>query len=316
MAAVDSFQLLYREIAKSCSGYVETLALVGACYMASKAIVVLKDCFSLIRVHFVPRFVCTGDLSQQFGQWAVICGVSEVIAKAYAEELARKGISLILISNNFSDVSDTAKAISDIYGVQVIWIEADFSQGSSSCKPLKEAICTKDIGFLVNSLDLSLDSSHNFSDLSEDLLWDIMNRNVLAITLVTRLVLPAMVERGRGAVVNISSEHRLLPTSRKPTLSASMAFLEAFSLSLHNKYGRQGVFVQSLQPFRVASQTPEGHGTCLVPSPPVYVRHALSTLGVSHRTTGYWPHTLQLGLVKFMPGWIWMLGSRIFTGAS
>lgn len=33
----------------------------------------------------------------------------------------------------------------------------------------------------------------------------------------------------------------------------------------------------------------------LAPTPQVYVRHAISTLGVSNRTTGYWPHTLLVG---------------------
>jgi len=74
MAAVDSFQLLYREIARSCNCYVETLALVGACYTACKAVIFMRDCYSLIRVHFIPRLVCHRDLSQQYGEWAVICG--------------------------------------------------------------------------------------------------------------------------------------------------------------------------------------------------------------------------------------------------
>ena len=36
-------------------------------------------------------------------------------------------------------------------------------------------------------------------------------------------------------------------------------------------------------------------GGWLVPEAEVYARHAISTLGVAHHTTGYWPHTLQVG---------------------
>lgn len=75
MAAVDSFQLLYREIARSCNCYVETLALVGACYTVSRAVILMRNCYSLIRLHFIPRLVYRRDLKQRYGEWAVICGM-------------------------------------------------------------------------------------------------------------------------------------------------------------------------------------------------------------------------------------------------
>lgn len=74
MAAVDSFQLLYREISRSCSFYYDTLALVGALYTASKAVVLLRHCCTLVRVHFLPRMIPSKRLSQRFGDWAVVYG--------------------------------------------------------------------------------------------------------------------------------------------------------------------------------------------------------------------------------------------------
>lgn len=74
MAAVDSFYLLYREIARSCNCYVEALALVGAWYTARKSITVICDFYSLIRLHFVPRLVSRADLVKQYGTWAVVSG--------------------------------------------------------------------------------------------------------------------------------------------------------------------------------------------------------------------------------------------------
>lgn len=74
MAAVDSFQLLYREISRSCSSYFETLALVGALYMTSKAVILLRDCCTLVRVHFLPRMIPSKKLTQRYGDWAVIYG--------------------------------------------------------------------------------------------------------------------------------------------------------------------------------------------------------------------------------------------------
>lgn len=74
MAAVDSFQLLYREISRSCDPYFETLALVGALYTAHKALILLKDCCMLVRVHFLPRLIPSKKLAQRYGYWAVVNG--------------------------------------------------------------------------------------------------------------------------------------------------------------------------------------------------------------------------------------------------
>ncbi|KAJ8270730.1 hypothetical protein GJAV_G00118600 [Gymnothorax javanicus] len=320
MAAVDSFQLLYREIARSCNCYVETLALVGAFYTASKVVVLVRDCYSLIRLHFIPRLMYNRNFIRQYGEWAVFHGVSEPVAKAYAEELASQGVNIILVCLDSSFVEGTAKAIADSHGVETVLVEADFSQGQAACKPIKDALINKDVGFLVNSVDLSLDYSQRFTDLSEDRLRDAINRNIMATTLMAHIVLPGMVERGRGAVINISSGRCCKPTLNKAAFSASTAYLDHISRALHYEYSHRGIFVQSLVPFSVDSSDSQGSTArwrcCgwLVPHPRVYARHAISTLGISHRTTGYWPHSLQFWLLQCMPEWMWVWGIHMLTG--
>ncbi|KAL0967396.1 hypothetical protein UPYG_G00251700 [Umbra pygmaea] len=312
MAAVDSFELLYKEIARSCSSCVETLAVVGALYTASKAIILLRDCYSFVRVHLFPRLMPVKRLSHRFGEWAVIYGASEVIGKAYAEELARQGICIILVSQE--SVCDTAMAISEIHRVDAMGVVADFGQGHAAVKSVKEALRDKDIGILVNCVAESLWHSPNFTGLSEERLWEEINRNIAATTLMMHLVLPGMIERRRGAVVNISSGACCRPSSTKAALTAFTAYLDNFSRSLHHEYGCHGIFVQSLLPFHVAAHGASASGW-LIPQSDVYARHAISTLGISHRTTGYWPHTLQFRLLQSMPEWVWILGSRMLTSS-
>ncbi|XP_018597902.1 inactive hydroxysteroid dehydrogenase-like protein 1 [Scleropages formosus] len=320
MAAVDSFQLLYREIARSCHCYVETLALVGAVYTASRAALFARDCYSLIRLHFIPRLMHRGDLLQRFGTWAVVVGAPEALASAYAEELARQGVSIILVGRRGREAEDAAKAVAEAHGVETLLVEADFHLGPVTCRRIRDALKDKDIGFLINSVDASLGSPRGFASLSEDRLWDALNRNISAATLMTRLVLPSMVEKGRGAVVNISSGLCCKPTPNKAVFTAATAYLDHFSRALHYEYNHRGIFVQSLVPFRVGSAEwgdasgDQGAGGWLVPQARVYARHAISTLGISHRTTGYWPHSLQLWLVQYMPEWMWVWGTYMFSG--
>lgn len=149
-------------------------------------------------------------------------GASEAIARAYAEELARQGVSIVFISQDRSTVSDTATALSQSYGVETVLVVADFTLGHTASEPVKDALKGKDVGFLVNCVDESLAYPQNLIEMSEERLWEVVNRNVAAATLMTRLVLPGMVERRRGAVVNISSGACCRPALGRVVLSASM----------------------------------------------------------------------------------------------
>ncbi|XP_067338064.1 inactive hydroxysteroid dehydrogenase-like protein 1 isoform X2 [Channa argus] len=252
-----------------------------------------------------------------------VCG-SESIAKAYAEELAKHNVSIIFVTPNHTAVRNTAASLSQSYGVETAVVLADFSLDQAASKAIKEAMRGKDIGFLVNCVDESLNSPHSLIEMPEKSLLDMVNKNVAVATLMTRLVLPGMVERSRGAVVNISSGACCRPMPGRVALIASAGYLDNFSRALHLEYSDKGIFVQSLMPFQIASgrqqplsspSQPSREGW-FVPKPEVYAHHAVSTLGVSNRTTGYWPHTLQYGLLKCIPEWIWVLGSRVFLSYS
>ncbi|XP_028823785.1 inactive hydroxysteroid dehydrogenase-like protein 1 [Denticeps clupeoides] len=311
MAAVDSFHLLYRQVSRSCGGYVEGLALLGALYAASKAALAARGAYRLLRLHFLPRLVKNRDLVRCYGRWALVSGASGTVVKAYAEELARHGVSIIILSPDIGSLSGTATAISESHGVDAVLVEVDFSHGPSVCRSVQDAIRDRDVGFVVNGLDAGLDVPHDFAELSEGWLWDVVTRATAAATLVTRLALPGMVARRRGAVVNISSGASCRPGLKRATLSASTAFLEHFSRALHHEYGGRGIFVQSVTPLHVAARA--GTGSWLAPDGRVYARHAVSTLGICHRTTGYWPHALQAGLARWMPEWMWVTGSRLLA---
>lgn len=100
-------------------------------------------------------------------------------------------------------------------------MKADFSHGAKTCSLIKNAIEDKDVGFVINCLDLSPDVSRDFHDMSENELWQILNNSLSAASLLTRLALSGMAERRRGVVVNISSGWCSRPCAQKAALSAS-----------------------------------------------------------------------------------------------
>ncbi|XP_045149661.1 inactive hydroxysteroid dehydrogenase-like protein 1 isoform X1 [Echinops telfairi] len=316
MAAVDSFYLLYREIARSCNCYLEALALVGAWYTARKSITVVCDFYSLVRLHFVPRLVRRADLVKQYGRWAVVSGAAGGIGKAYAEELASRGLSIVLISRDLETLQAVAKGIEDAYAVETAVIAADFRSGREIYAPIREALRDKDVGILVNNVSVSYPSPQCFAQVPEDTLWDIINVNIAAASLLVHIVLPGMVARKKGAVVTISSGSCCKPTPHLAAFSASKAYLDHLSRALQYEYASKGIFVQSLIPFCVASSTTAHRSflhrcSWLVPSPRVYAHHAVSTLGISKRTTGYWSHSIQFLFAQYMPEWLWVWGANL-----
>lgn len=74
MAAVDRFNLLYREISRSFSFYIEALAVVGAWYTVRKCVSLAFDAYSMLRLHFIPKLGSKIDLVKQYGKWAVVTG--------------------------------------------------------------------------------------------------------------------------------------------------------------------------------------------------------------------------------------------------
>ncbi|KAM6409355.1 inactive hydroxysteroid dehydrogenase-like protein 1 [Rhynochetos jubatus] len=319
MAAVDRFCLLYREISRSCHFYVEALAIVGAWYTVRKCVSLAFGTYRVLRLHLIPKLGRKIDLVKQYGKWAVVTGSTDGIGKAYAEELAKRGVNVVLISRNKEKLEAVAKHISETYKVETDFVVADFSKGSEPYPAIKEALKDKEIGILVNNVGMFYLYPDYFTNLSEDVLWDTININIVSASMMIHIVLPGMVKKKKGAIVNVVSGSSCHPTPLLSIYSASKTYLDYFSRSLHYEYASKGIFVQSLMPFVVATKlvacsSIASKRSLLVPSAEEYASHAISTLGLSTRTTGYWKHAIAFTLGEWLPEWIWARFSMYFLG--
>ncbi|XP_061200084.1 inactive hydroxysteroid dehydrogenase-like protein 1 [Neopsephotus bourkii] len=309
MAAVDRFHLLYREISRSCNFYIEALAIVGAWYTVRKCMSLAIDTYSMLRLHLIPKLGCEIDLVKRYGKWAVVTGSTDGIGKAYAEELAKRGVNIILISRNKEKLEAVSKSISETYKVETDFIVADFSKGREPYPAIKEALKDREIGILVNNVGMFYSYPDYFTSLSEDMLWDMINLNIASANMMTHIVLPGMVEKKKGAIVNVSSASCCHPTPMLTIYGASKTYLDYFSRALHYECASKGIFVQSLTPFVISKMTSCSGMTSkrsfFFPSAEEYASHAVSTLGLSTRTTGYWKHAIKFTLGEHLPEWIW-----------
>ncbi|XP_041977521.1 inactive hydroxysteroid dehydrogenase-like protein 1 [Aricia agestis] len=271
---------------------------------------VLELASSYLMKYFLPNEV--QPLAKRFGSWAVITGSTDGIGKHYAMELAQRGINIVLISRNPEKLKNVAEHIEKTYSVKTKTVVADFAKGAEVYPHIEEELKDIPVGILVNNVGMNYSYPMVVSELPASAVTDLINVNVLAVTALTRLLLPAMLRRGRGAIVNVSSGSELQPLPLMAIYAATKVYVRNFTLALRAEVG--GVLhVQHLSPLFVSTKMNAFSrslldGNLLVPDAAGYARSAVATLGRVRDTTGYWSHGIQYFFIKLAPEWarIWI----------
>ncbi|XP_075045004.1 inactive hydroxysteroid dehydrogenase-like protein 1 [Mixophyes fleayi] len=312
VGAVKSVSVsLAQEVSQSYHNHMEILAMVGACYAVWKGLNLLCGCYSLVQQQIVPRLFSNTSVIRQYGEWAVVTGASDGIGKAYAEELASHGVNIILLGRNMEKLQKVSDTISATYRVKTRFIVADFNKGREVFPPIKEALKDVDVGILVNNAGVLYDYPACLIEVPEEKSWEIINVNIAAAVMMVYVVLPGMVQRRRGAIINVASATCCKPIPQMTVYAASKSFLDRFTRALQYEYSSKGIFIQSLTPFFVVTKMVAyadvfTKKSLLVPLANEYARSAVRTIGRSLRTTGHWSHNIQMAMGYWIPECLWM----------
>ncbi len=173
---------------------------------------------------------------------AVVTGGTAGIGAAFARALAGEGYDLVLVARDGARLESQAVQLAAAHGVSVTPLPADLATVAG--RAAVEARLT-DVDLLVNNAGIGLNSSLLRS--SPEDLDRLLSINVVAVQRLTRAALPGMVERRRGAVVNVSSVAGFAPMAGT-TYAASKAWVTNFSESAGMAVRRHGVRVMALCP--------------------------------------------------------------------
>lgn len=188
---------------------------------------------------------------------AMVTGASSGIGQAYAERLAQDKWDVVVVARRRERLEELAGGLESEHGVSVHVVEADLSVEEQLIRLAAEA-AEMEIELLVNNAALA--HYMLFTELPPEAAQELVHVNVLAPVLLTRSVLPGMVRRGSGVIINVASllafsggwEGPQLP--RRAVYAASKSFLLTFAQVLANELQETGVRVQVVCPGIVRSE--------------------------------------------------------------
>ncbi|HRF60688.1 MAG TPA: SDR family oxidoreductase [Fimbriimonadaceae bacterium] len=175
---------------------------------------------------------------------AVVTGASGGIGLALATELASRGYDLVLVARNQEGL-DRAAADLNRSGAQVATIALDLSVPGAA-KALVDQLGELDVDVLVNNAGFATYGPFAETD------WDAESRmievNVIVLTELTKRLLPRMIARGRGRVLNVASTAAFMPGPLMAVYYASKAYVLSLGEALHEEVKGTGVTVTTLCP--------------------------------------------------------------------
>ncbi len=177
---------------------------------------------------------------------AVITGATSGIGAAYAHGLAERGYDLIITGRRRNIIENVAREIEKKFGVKVNVVITELSD-ERDVDLLVEQIkkdCPVDV--LVNNAGFATKGFYYQEDIVEQEKMVLVH--VVAMMKLTHAVLPSMIERKKGTIINIASLQAVTPMSLSTTYSSVKAFTKNFSMCLHCESKAYGVKVQCVLP--------------------------------------------------------------------
>lgn len=182
---------------------------------------------------------------------AFITGAGKGIGKAVAIALAKEGVNLILVSRTQKDVEQLADEASNL-GVKALALSADVSDINSINAAAEKALVEfKHIDILINSAGIA--SFGKFLELEPEAWERIIQVNLMGTYFTTRALIPNMIERQTGDIINISSTAGLNGNALTSAYSASKFAVLGLTDSLMQEMRKHNIRVTALTPSTVAT---------------------------------------------------------------
>lgn len=177
------------------------------------------------------------------GKRALVCASSKGLGLGCAEALAEAGVNLVMNARGEEALVHAAQSIRDAYGVEVETVVADVTTGEGQAKLLAAAT---DIDILVTNAGGPPPGL--WSDWERDDFIKALDANMLAPIALMKALLPGMMDRGWGRVVNITSQSVKAPIAVLGLSNSARAGLTGYVAGTARQVAGSGVCINNLLP--------------------------------------------------------------------
>ncbi|HXU73640.1 MAG TPA: SDR family oxidoreductase [Polyangia bacterium] len=233
--------------------------------------------------------------------WAVVTGASSGIGAAFARALDARGYSLVLVARRRERLEELARACK-----RAEVLTADLEDQADVERVATHALHLGDVELLVNNAGFGSNGAFVALDPAREL--GQLKLNAVAPFVLAQRLLPAMIGRKAGGIINISSIGAFQPVPYMATYGATKAFLLSWSEALSHELRGSGVRVTCICPGPVAT---EWAGIAGVPQALAQAPHTISPDALVRRALAAYDG----GRAVFVPGlvnWLTAFFAKIF----
>ncbi len=187
------------------------------------------------------------------GKVAIVSGAGTGVGKATTKRLFSEGCKVVLIGR---DRSRLTKVISELNGKKnILAVKADITKEADVINVIEETISAFDtIDILINNAGIINDPTP-FHKMTDDQWMSLINTNLIGTFRTTKAVLPIMMEKGRGSIVNISSLQGIRSIVNVPlsVYGVTKAGIIMFTRAIAVEYGEYGIRSNCVAPSTIRS---------------------------------------------------------------
>ena len=177
----------------------------------------------------------------------LITGTTSGIGAAFAEKFARERNNLVLVSRNKAKLQRQQTELQSRYQVSVECISCDLAEdGAIELIADKARELGLSVDVLINNAGFNEAGCFTNTNLAKEL--DMIQIHIKALTALTKLFLPRMIERRHGRILNVGSTGSYMPCPNDAVYAATKAYVLSFSNGLYQELKGTGVTVTCLCP--------------------------------------------------------------------
>lgn len=177
--------------------------------------------------------------------WAVVTGASGGLGEGFARELARQGANIVLVARNEGKLQAVARSLREDHGVETEVKAVDLADRDERTA-LVDSLRSREVHTLVNNAGVG--SLGPFASFTKERVLKEVELNVVALTELSHMVAPGMLERDRGAIINVASTAAFQPIPDMAVYAATKSYVLSLSCALWGEYRKTGVRVVCIAP--------------------------------------------------------------------